>query len=117
MSKDQIIRIGQYYGYPQCCIDDFFETADVDIVTGCMRADYLQRRKDHNMRQEQLAQAGVNPKHLCDRSGFIPCRNHCQMVIDDKIQIKDIIVNRVCRTAFPNSEQDDKRLDKFMDLR
>jgi len=67
--------IGNYYGYPKCCIKDF----------------------------EKILQRPNNLQcKISKHSGFIPCMICCQLIIKDKIKIEDLIQNRICKIPFPN---------------
>lgn len=68
---------GDYYGYPQCCIDEFVEDLKAGKSPG-------ERNLDGNY------------------SGFIPCRAHTTQVLNKDIKLGDLIRNRTCDTEFPN---------------
>jgi hypothetical protein len=65
---DQWKHFGEYYGYPKCCIDSF-----------CNQVTTRSQRK-----------AGNN-------SGFIPCKNHTKHILYNKITLRSLITNRVCK--------------------
>jgi hypothetical protein len=65
---EHIIYNGLYYGYPQCCIDNFIET--------------YQKIKPRTDAQEQV--------HLC--TGFIPCHQHALKILAGKTTLEDIIL-------------------------
>lgn len=64
---------GQYYGYPKCCIDSF---------------KYSMHKKS-NLQAEQ-------------GYGFIPCDKHTEDIYCRRIQLADLIQNRVCKSPFPH---------------
>ena len=66
--------LGNYYGYPECCIKDFKKI---------QRPNKLQIK-------------------ISNKSGFIPCMMCCQLIINDEIKIKHLIQNRKCKIPFPN---------------
>lgn len=66
---------GEYFGYPQCCIDEF-------------------GRNPLNQRLEEQNVAS-------NGTGFIPCKMHAIMILRGKIQLKDLITNRQCPFKFP----------------
>jgi len=84
--------IGIYYGYPQCCIDSFFDP----FVPAFMR-DPIQRE-------------------VAAGTGFFPCVKHANEVAEGKIKLEDLITDRSCDLLFP--EQDDEDMthtDKFVE--
>lgn len=72
--KKRWVALGIYFGYPACCIEDFCK--DTTITT---------KQKD-----------------LC-KDGFIPCPDCCEK-ITSRVQLKDLITNRICKTPFPINE-------------
>ena len=70
--------LGEWFGYPRCCIDYFL------ISAGAMLND-------------EGAEAGMN-------TGFIPCPNCAKKVLDGKIKLGDLIKNRKAPDAFPNGK-------------
>ncbi len=65
---------GNYFGYPQCCIDSFLT------------------KKNRNKSQNKVKRMG---------SGFVPCRKHASDILNRKIVFQDIIINRKCKKPFP----------------
>jgi len=76
-------KIGEYYGYPKCCIDNFM----ANILTGKMRKpEYKDNIKAAN------------------GTGFIPCNKHSEQILKRDINLEDIIHNRSCELPFPNDK-------------
>ncbi len=59
--------MGEYYGYPTCCIEEF-----------------LQKNKviDRSVEQERVS-----------GSGFVPCHAHAVAILERKIKIEDLILS------------------------
>ena len=77
-------KVGEYFGYPPCCIDEFMRT-----------------RGSHN---KERSKASKN-------TGFIPCSAHTEQILAGEIRLKDLITNRTCNTRFPKDE--DELLDQY----
>ena len=73
---------GKFYGYPTCCIDNF--------MTNLMPVS-----RERNIKYKQ------NIK-VSNHTGFIPCNEHTQQILDKKIVLADLIGSRICYTPFPN---------------
>jgi hypothetical protein len=74
-------KVGSYYGYPKCCIDEFIFT----------------RIKMKIQVPEKLIK-------ISNGSGFIPCLR-CYIKIKNKnAQLKSLIKNRKCKLNFPHDE-------------
>lgn len=83
-----ITLIGKYYGYPDCCIDEFTETQ------------FFQKKRLHpDIYDDEIMQL----KNV--KGGFLPCVKHMKMIINDEVTIKDLIYNRICETEYPNFEK------------
>ena len=80
MTKEEKIdsqkKLGKYYGYPQCCIDQFVKETEKGIMSGKLR----------NI-----------PSNY---TGFIPCDNHIEQIIRGVVKIEDLIQNRECNNKF-----------------
>lgn len=76
--RERFILKGQYYGYPQCCIDMFTE----NII-------FL---KKHSKEQLKASKG----------TGFIPCLNHTNDINSGKLTLQELIKNRKCVLKFPN---------------
>ena len=72
-------KVGEYYGYPKCCIDQFVENM------------YSDRRNNIHNQMSYKASKG----------GFVPCIEHAEQILCREINIADLIVNRQCKTKFP----------------
>lgn len=76
----KIVTLGNYFGYPECCINAF--VADL--------------------------QSGNSPAaRKLDNSGFIPCAECRQKIISNQAAISDLIVNRRSPLEFPKENQRD----------
>ena len=64
---------GKYFGYPQCCIDQF-----------CASLERTDEQRD--------ASQGT---------GFVPCTKHSKMILTGHIRIKDLITGRQHNQPFP----------------
>ena len=88
-------KIGEYFGYPKCCIDNFIENI--------MKCDNIKKR---NIRKICVKAAGDD--------GFMPCIKHSEQILNNEINIKDVICDRKCEKPFP----DDNGIDiiKFRNI-
>jgi hypothetical protein len=76
---------GEYFGYPQCCID-FFIKRGVAILN-----------RDFNNTK-------LSPEHesLSIKTGFVPCTSCAEKVINKEVKITDLIKDRQSINIFPN---------------
>ena len=65
---------GIYFGYPLCCIIDF-----------CKRG--------YKLTKEQK-------KIIKNREGFVPCQKCCKKILNNEVELKDLLKNRVSETSF-----------------
>lgn len=72
---------GKFYGYPQCCIDEFIEHKHLN--------------GDQEALMARIKEAGLY------NSGFVPCEAHLQKLIDGEISVKSLIKDRLCKNPFP----------------
>ena len=70
--------IGEYYGYPKCCIDAF---------------------EKNKLKRPSKLQSKISKSQ-----GFIPCISCCKLIMEDKIKIYNLIQNRECELPYPNDE-------------
>jgi hypothetical protein len=77
---------GKFYGYPQCCIQEFVELKHM--------------KGDQDALMMRIMEAGL---YNC---GFVPCKVHLQKLIDGEISVKDLIQNRECKNPFPLGRRD-----------
>lgn len=77
-NKDYWQKAGEYFGYPQCCIDDFIRRCETE---------------KYSITKEQEF---VNSGH-----GFVPCHNCACKLIEDKKATASLIVNRIHPEPFP----------------
>ena len=83
-----IIQIrGEYYGYPQCCIDSFIMAKNKDAFT-LIEIKY----------RKELQKARIL------YSGFIPCNVHLQLILDGKFNSDEVFKNRICKYSPPGAK-------------
>jgi hypothetical protein len=70
-------KCGKYYGYPNCCINDF-------VI------------RVHNNQKVKPIQEFTG-----QYTGFVPCINCSKKIIKEKLSPHDIIKNRKCKSKFP----------------
>lgn len=75
-----IVELGEYYGYPKCCIITFYETMGA-------------------LGNPKGAEAG-------NYTGFIPCPKCADKVLSGELELKDLITNRICKKEFPKDDMD-----------
>ena len=78
--KQYLTEKGEYFGYPKCCVDQFVE----DIIN-CNKISDL---------RENAGQG----------TGFIPCDEHANLVVNCGKPLKSLINGRACPTAFPHED-------------
>ena len=83
-----IAENGAYYGYPSCCIKNFEDNL-------------LQPGHERN----NMYKLNLN---VSNQTGFIPCNEHTQQILDKKIVLEDLIVMRKCCIPFPNKKETSK---------
>ncbi len=72
-------QTGDYYGYPRCCQNDFYEI--------------LCRKKDKTEEQQKAGNG----------TGFLPCVKHTEEILTEKIKLEDLILpTRKHPKPFPN---------------
>jgi hypothetical protein len=71
---------GKYFGYPQCCIDEFCNRDSLEL--------------------------SVEQESVIDNHGFIPCQEHSVMILQGKTTLKDLITNRKCTYEYPMDDYD-----------
>jgi len=77
-SDNAFNKTGIYFGYPQCCIDQFITNF------------------------EKRVRVGKANKKAANGHGFIPCDAHALQIINKQIKLEDLIHDRVCEMVFPN---------------
>ena len=86
------IDMGLHYGYPTCCIEDFMVNAMVvQFSSGA--------RTTHTEEQNKVSKD-------TGYTGFVPCQKHAKEILRGEIKLEDLIVNRQCKTPFPQGEHD-----------
>jgi len=74
-------KLGEYYGYPKCCIDNFMEN-----IRNCKPVNKLNFMDNYK---------------AANNTGFIPCDEHTRKILQKEVKLKDIIINRQCENKFP----------------
>ena len=69
-------KAGNYFGYPQCCIDEFIRT--------------------NSPRHKICLLAGAH-------TGFIPCYNHSCKILRNDVTLTELIKNRKCMKPFKDA--------------
>lgn len=87
-------RLGEYYGYPKCCINHFVD----NILNG--KKSILEYQKIYAKNYE-----------VSKHTGFIPCTRHTNLILKNKMSLEDLIRNRKCKKKFPNDN--DERIKQF----
>lgn len=72
--------LGVYYGYPKCCIKEFFSDLEIGIM-------FVNKR--NRMKRTKVA-----------KNGFLPCKKHARLIKRKEITIESLIKNRMCPTPF-----------------
>lgn len=70
-------KVGEYLGYPKCCIEAFIEKSGIHPEFEKIRAD------------------------VSKGSGFLPCLKHAKMINSGKITLEALIHNRKAKEPFP----------------
>ena len=73
------MNLGDYYGYPKCCQDFFFQ----------------KRMSEKNLTLTQ------NQRHASNGKGFIPCPTCADYLVENNLKIVYLIKNRICPHIFP----------------
>lgn len=74
---------GKFYGYPDCCIDDFVSR----IIT------------------EEYSDGMTEAQHqVHDGTGFIPCHSCATKIVNGETTLEGLIQNRQCSNPFPVEE-------------
>lgn len=80
---------GEYFGYPQCCIDDF---------------------------KARLTALTISPEQEAVHFsvGFIPCQKHALQILAGEITQASLITNRQCDLPFPIGRKEDKHMESII---
>ncbi len=84
MKEDNCRQLGMYYGYPSCCIEEFIMNNVYEKGCSLITAAY---------------------------GGFVPCQKHTQMILNKKINIRDLIGKRSSQYEFPIDTDDEEAED------
>lgn len=79
--SDYFCKMGEYFGYPECCIDNFIKVND----------GRFSNKNLHPMAAE-----------ISSKTGFIPCDKHADQLLNDEIKLEDLFDNRIHSLPFPN---------------
>ena len=72
---------GIFYGYPECCISEF-----------------IQIKPNKRTRAQRMAQ------RIYKYSGFIPCHDCSNKILEGKETFESLIKHRICRHEFPKGK-------------
>ena len=78
---------GEYYGYPKCCINYYLKHAFVGKEA---------------VWWDKLFKKYPRADRKIGQTGFIPCPSHLARISAGKIEIEDLIVNRLCPSPYPD---------------
>jgi len=84
MRADNFRQNGIYYGYPSCCIEEFIMNNVYEKGCSLISAAY---------------------------GGFVPCQKHTQMILNKKINIRDLIGKRSSQYEFPIDTDDEENAE------
>ena len=87
LDKQRIM--GEYYGYPKCCIDSWCK----------------------NHPQFYFDRPEVQQKASLE--GFVPCLAHSHEIMRGEVTHEQLITDRICPTPFPD-QGSDKDVDKYL---
>lgn len=73
--------LGEYFGYPSCCVDYFCNDLFQTRITA---------------HQKAVKSLGY---------GFVPCEDCARKVVEGRVGVQDLIQNRICNTEFPHAEK------------
>jgi hypothetical protein len=91
--------IGEFFGYHQCCIDDYLKGEEEHG-----RGD-LDRLTHFQLKYQRITKG---------RTSFMPCPTHAKQIVKNKLPLKTLVSNRICSVDFPmNSDDTDKVLKEF----
>jgi hypothetical protein len=91
--EDKTKEIGEYFGYPPCCIQWQIDTL--------------------NSKDELKDPLNLMQKQINERFGFMPCPSCAEKVYKKEITISGLIQNRICKTPYPK-EGDINELIKYL---
>jgi len=74
--KEHWTKLGVYFGFPTCCIEQFCDNNNGD--------------------REKRSKAG-------NGTGLLPCTKHAKQINSGKIKLKDLIQNREHPEEFPKT--------------
>lgn len=74
--------MGEYYGYPQCCVDEWCASHPL----------FFSERPD--------------VQQMASQEGFVPCIKHSEEIMEGKTKVEDLIQNRICPLPFPEQTSD-----------
>lgn len=71
--------LGEYFGYPKCCIESFCDES-----------------KERTIHQKAVVSLGY---------GFVPCDSCAKKAVEGRVEVQDLIQNRICISEFPYAEK------------
>jgi len=74
------INNGTYFGYPKCCIKEFYSDLEIGIM--------FANKKNRTLRIK------------ASKNGFIPCKKHAKLINKKQITLESLIKNRLCPRPF-----------------
>lgn len=75
-------KMGRYYGYPNCCINDFV------------------LRTQNDQKYEPIQELAGQ------YSGYVPCINCSKKIVKNDLSIETFIKHRKCKTSFPINDKE-----------
>lgn len=99
-AKDEkyIRTIGEFFGYPECCTSHFIARLDA------ARKNPFDRSKMKDVHAEHSNLHGT---------GFVTCNKHSLEVLEGKIKVEGLIINRKADLPFP--QENSKRIRDFIE--
>jgi len=73
-------KVGEYFGYPKCCIRQFMEVYNIPANKTKYAICYT----------------------VSTNTGFIPCMEHAKQIMCKEIKLADLINDRKCDAKFPH---------------
>lgn len=96
---NRFTAFGQYFGYPKCCTEWFFQSRVLKVITYDLTD------------AQQLVHQG---------NGFIPCPSCARKVLRKDLEVEELISDeRICPTPYPDHDctQSLKWIDKQENLK
>lgn len=101
------IRQGIYYGYPECCIQEFIQDVYVQKINYCKIKKLHEKCPIlHTVFKKSIAPTLVRStkrSNASNSTGFVPCEYHATLILEKKMELKDLIQNRKHFKKFPHN--------------